>query len=125
MLNLSGNILYQECRDRFGEITSKWIAAQRGQGRREKETDQLVQSNKHLRNNWRRATEVKKALWENVKWRQASLQRAECICKCRKRKEKEKVNFLKNTFKHYRQLLEDKKCGKLEVTKEEQHIRGQ
>ncbi|KAJ8394722.1 hypothetical protein AAFF_G00043220 [Aldrovandia affinis] len=66
-------------------------------------------------------------LWDEVKRKLASLRRAERICKRRKRKEKERANFFKNPFKHARQLLEDKKSGKLEVTKEklEQHIRGQ
>ncbi|KAJ8402770.1 hypothetical protein AAFF_G00364420 [Aldrovandia affinis] len=62
-------------------------------------------------------------LWDEVKRKLTSLQRAEHIRKRRKRKEKARANF----FKHARQLLEEKKSGKLEVTKEklEQHIRGQ
>ncbi|KAJ8417897.1 hypothetical protein AAFF_G00227400 [Aldrovandia affinis] len=66
-------------------------------------------------------------LWDKVKRKLASLQRSECIRKCRKRKEKERANFFNNPFKYARQLLEDEKSGKLEVTKEklEQHIRGQ
>ncbi|KAJ8394721.1 hypothetical protein AAFF_G00043210 [Aldrovandia affinis] len=47
-LNLLGEILYQECKDRFGTITTKQITAPRGKGRREKEIDQLVQRRRHL-----------------------------------------------------------------------------
>ncbi|KAJ8397209.1 hypothetical protein AAFF_G00440430 [Aldrovandia affinis] len=66
-------------------------------------------------------------LWDEVKRKLASLRRAEHIRKRRKRKEKERDNFFKNPFKHAKQLLEDKKSVKLEVTKEKlkQHIRGQ
>ncbi|KAJ8404983.1 hypothetical protein AAFF_G00329040 [Aldrovandia affinis] len=126
-LNLLGKILYQECKDRFGEITIKQTAALRGKGRREKEINQLVQRRQHLRKNWRKATQGEKEglkmVRDEVKRKLASLRRAEHIRKHRKRKEKERANF----FKHARQLLEDKKSRKLEVTNEklEQHIRGQ
>lgn len=46
----------------------------------------------------------------------ASLRRAERIRKRRRGKEKERSNFFKNPFKHARQLLEDKRNGKLEIT---------
>lgn len=43
------------------------------------------------------------------------------------RKEKESSNFFKNPFKHAKQLLEDKKSGKLEISKAvlEKHIMEQ
>lgn len=47
------------------------------------------------------------------------MRRAERIRKRRKRKEKERSDFFKNPFKHARQLLEDRRSGKLETTKEE------
>ncbi len=49
----------------------------------------------------------------------AGLRRAERIRKRRRRKEKERRNFFKNPFKHARQLLEDKRSGKLEITRSE------
>ncbi|KAJ8399573.1 hypothetical protein AAFF_G00409840 [Aldrovandia affinis] len=42
-LNLLGEILYQDCKDRFGEMTIKQTTAPRGKGRREKKINQLVQ----------------------------------------------------------------------------------
>ena len=41
------------------------------------------------------------------------LRRAERLRKRRNRKEKERANFFKDPFKHARQLLEEKKSGKL------------
>ncbi|KAJ8352221.1 hypothetical protein SKAU_G00236970 [Synaphobranchus kaupii] len=126
-LNLFREILFQECKERFGKISIKQTAAQKGKGRREKEIDQLVQRRRQLRRNWRKATAAEKeVLWEEVKQRLASLWRAKQIRKRRKRKEMERANFFKNPFKHARQLLEDKKSGKLGVIKEEleQHIKG-
>ncbi len=57
----------------------------------------------------------------------ASLQKAEHIRKCRRRKEKVRSSFFKNPFKHVRQLLEDRRSGKLEITQSEleNHIRVQ
>lgn len=45
----------------------------------------------------------------------------------RKKRKKDGASFFKNPFKHAWQLLEYKKCGKLETTNEEleQHFRGQ
>ena len=41
------------------------------------------------------------------------------IRKRRRRREKERSKFFKNPFKHVRQLLEDKRSGKLEITRSE------
>lgn len=59
-----------------------------------------------------------KVLWEEVKQTLGYPHRAMCICMCRKQKEKERAIF-KNPFRNSQQLLEDKKSGKLEMTKEE------
>lgn len=62
---------------------------------------------------------------EDVRHRLSRLRRAERIRKRSKRKQKEPANFFKDTFKHARQLLEDKKSRKLETTREqmEQHVK--
>ncbi|CAK6970580.1 olfactory receptor 6N2-like protein [Scomber scombrus] len=92
-LNLFGDILYQNCKDRFGEVTSKHRTAIREKGRREKAIDQLVQKRRQLRKNWRKATQAEKeglkSLWEEVRKRLSRLRRAERICKRSKRKQKE------------------------------------
>ncbi len=130
-LDLIGDIIYQTCKDRFGEVISKQRTALREMGRREKEILQLVQRRRQIRKNWRKATpadkEGLKALWEEVRKRLARLRRAECIRKRGKRKQKERASFFKDPFKHARQLLEEKKSSKLEITREqlEQHVKGQ
>ncbi|XP_038130124.1 uncharacterized protein LOC119776004 [Cyprinodon tularosa] len=130
-LNRIGDIIYQTCKDRFGEIVSRQRSIQREKGRREKEILQLVQRRRQLRKSWRKATLVEKeglkALWEEVRKRLALLRRAERIRKRSKRKQKERASFFKDPFKHARQLLEEKKTGKLETTREqlEQHVRKQ
>ncbi|KAK0156469.1 hypothetical protein N1851_000237 [Merluccius polli] len=128
-LNLIGDIIYQTCKDRFGEIVPKQRTALREKGRREKEILQLVQRRRQLRKNWRKATHAEKeglkALWEEVRKRLAELRRAERIRKHSKRKQKERASFFKNPFRHARKLLEEKKSGKLETTREqlEQHVK--
>lgn len=130
-LNLLGDILYQECKDRFGVITIKKSTVPRQKGRREREIEQLVLRRRQLRKGWRKATpserEGLKVLWEEIKQRLANLRRAEHIRRRRKRKEKERATFFKNPFKHARQLLEEAKSGRMEVTREEleEHIRKQ
>ncbi len=47
-LNLFGEILYEECRNRYGEVTIR-EAVVRSKGRREKEIDDLVASRRQLR----------------------------------------------------------------------------
>lgn len=56
-LNLFGDIIYQTCKDRFGEAIPKQRTAPREKGRREKEIIQLVQRRRQLRKNWRKATQ--------------------------------------------------------------------
>ncbi|KAL0188639.1 hypothetical protein M9458_015738, partial [Cirrhinus mrigala] len=130
-LNLIGDIIYQACKDRFGEIVPKQMTASREKGRREREILQLVQRRRQLRKNWRKATHAEreglKVLWEEVRKRLAGLRRAERIRKRSQRKQKERANFFKDPFKYARQLLEEKKSGKLEITREklEQHVKEQ
>lgn len=60
-----------------------------------------------------------KVLWDEVRRKLACMRRPERICRHRKRKEKETASFMRNPFRHACQLLEEKKSGKLEATKEE------
>ncbi|KAG1932793.1 hypothetical protein F2P79_020826 [Pimephales promelas] len=128
-LNTIGDIIYQTCKDRFGEIVPKQRTARREKGRREREILQLVQRRRQLRKNWRKATHAEreglKVLWEEVRKRLAGLRRAERIRKRSQRKQKERANFFKDPFRHARQLLEEKKSGRLETTREklEQHVK--
>ncbi|CAK6982434.1 hypothetical protein F2P79_011962, partial [Scomber scombrus] len=128
-LNAIGDILYEECRGRFGVKAEKRSSGPKQKGRRKREMEQLVK--RRLQKQWRTASEEEreglKPLWEEVKKSLASLQRAERIRKRRRRKEKERSNFFKNTFKDARQLLEDKRSGKLEISRSELeiHIREQ
>lgn len=49
-LNLIGDIIYQTCKDRFGEIVPRQRTILREKGRREKEILQLVKSSKSVGN---------------------------------------------------------------------------
>ena len=122
-LNRIGDILYDECRGRFGVAADKRRSGPMQKGRRERDIEQLVKRRRQLRKQWRKASreekEGLKLLWEEVKKNLAGLRKAERIRKRRRRKEKERSNFFKNPFKHARQLLEDKRSGKLEITRSE------
>ncbi len=129
-LTLMGNIIYEECRERFGECTSKQTIAPRQKGRRERHIELLKSDRRHLRKRWRKAVPEEKGLkllWNDLKQRLAKLRRAERIRRRRKRKEKERKNFFKDPFKYARQLLDEKRSGKLVITKEdlEHYIKGQ
>ncbi|KAJ8350643.1 hypothetical protein SKAU_G00257730 [Synaphobranchus kaupii] len=130
-LNSLGDILYEECRSRFGVVAERRRAAPKQKGRREREIEQLVWRRRQLRKQWRKASQEEKEglkpLWEEVRKSLSNLRRAERIRQRRRRKEKERSNFFKNPFKHAKQLLEDKRSGKLEITKPEleKHIREQ
>lgn len=129
-MNLFGEILYEECSGRFGEVVSR-KAGIRTKGRREKEIDDLMANRRQLRKRWRKAEEPEKeglkALWDEIKRRLATLRRAERIRQRRKRKEKERASFFRNPFRHARGLLEEKTSGSLEVSKEdlEKYIQAQ
>ena len=130
-LTLLSNIIYEECRERFGECATKRASAQRQKGRRERYIDELVSQRRQLRKRWRKAApeekEGLKVLWDDLKQRLAKLRRAERLRKRRKRKEKERKDFFKDPFRFARQLLDEKRSGKLTILKEdlEQHIKGQ
>ncbi len=129
-LNMFGEILYEECSNRYGEVTIR-EALIRSKGRREKEIDDLVASRRQLRKRWRKAEESEKeglkALWDEIRRRLTNLRRAERIRRRRKRKEKERSSFFRNPFRYARGLLEEKTSGILDVSKEElqEHIRTQ
>lgn len=130
-LNMMGNIIYEECRERFGEHTTKQTTAPRQKGRRERHIKLLISDRRHLRKRWRKAApdekEGLKLLWDEIKQKLAKLRRAERIRRRRKRKEKERKNFFKDPFRYARQLLDEKRSGKLAITKEdlEHYIKGQ
>jgi len=127
--NRLGMSYIRPVRTGFGEATSNQRTTQREKGRREKEIDLLARRRRQLRKNWRKAMLVEKkglkALWEEVRQRLPRLCRAERIHKRSKRKQKEQASFFKDPFKPARQLLEEKKSGKLKTTREklEQHVK--
>ncbi|KAL6466887.1 hypothetical protein MHYP_G00246910 [Metynnis hypsauchen] len=121
-LNLFGNIIYEEGKERFGERTGR-KSTPREPGRREREIHNLVKERRSLRKAWRKAGDSEKeglkALWAQIRTRLATLRRAERIRKRRSRKEKERAKFFQDPFKFARSLLEEKKNGKLEATAQE------
>lgn len=129
-LNIMGDIIFEVCRERFGEVSKKEPTAP-GKGRREREIEQLIKARRQLRRNWRKATsqekEGLKVLWDEVRQNLARLRRVERIRRRRKRREKERTNFFRDPFKYARQMLDEKRSGKLNVSKEEleQHIKSQ
>lgn len=58
-LNRLGEILYEECSNRYGEVTIR-EAAPRSKGRREKEIDELVAGRRQLRKRWKKSEEFEK-----------------------------------------------------------------
>ena len=84
-----------------------------------------------MRKRWRKAVpeekEGLKVLWDDIKQKLAKLRRAERLRRRQKRKEKERKDFFRDPFRFCRQLLDEKRSGKLSISKEdlEQHIKGQ
>lgn len=119
-LNCIGDILYEECRGRFGILEARRSTGPKQKGRREREIEALVRRRRQLRKQWRRACRAEKEglkpLWEEVKKSIASLRRAERIRMHRRWKEKERSSFFRNPYQHARRLLEDKRSGKLEIS---------
>ncbi len=99
-LNMFGEILYEECSNRYGEVTIR-EALIRSKGRREKEIDDLVASRRQLRKRWRKAEESEKkglkALWDEIRRRLTNLRRAERIRRWRKRNSG-KIKFLQESI---------------------------
>ncbi|XP_039516167.1 receptor-type tyrosine-protein phosphatase beta-like [Pimephales promelas] len=100
-LNRFGVILYEECRSRFGVVAEKQKGSKQ-KGRREREIEQLIKRRRQLRKQWRKASKEEKEglkpLWEE------------------KAEGEGEEKLLQKPFKHARQLLEDKRSGKLEIT---------
>lgn len=121
-LNIFGEIIFEECRERLGEVIRRERTAPR-KGRREKDIEQLVRDRRQLRQNWRKAAqdakEALKELWDTLRQKLAKLRRVEMIRRRRKKREKERTSFFKDPFKDARQLLDEKRSGKLDTTKEE------
>lgn len=69
-VNIFGEIIFMECKERFGEIHQKEPAAPRKE-RRWKEIEQLVRTRRQLRRRWKKtAPEEKvslKELWDGIK----------------------------------------------------------
>ncbi len=59
-LTLMGNIIYEECRERFGECISKQTIAPRQRGQRERHIELLISDRRHLKKRWRKAAPEKK-----------------------------------------------------------------
>ncbi|CAJ1066597.1 olfactory receptor 6N2-like protein [Xyrichtys novacula] len=92
-----GGIIFEECKERFGEAKKKQPTAPR-KGRREKDIEQLVRDRRKLRWNWRKATSEEKIglkeLWDELRQKLARLRRVERIRRRRKKREKERTSFL-------------------------------
>lgn len=55
-LNCFGDILYKECRGRFGVVAGKQRSGPKQKGRRERKIKQLVKRRRQLRKQWRKAS---------------------------------------------------------------------
>ncbi|KAK7930262.1 hypothetical protein WMY93_006657 [Mugilogobius chulae] len=109
-------------------LLKKW--KDKRQRKKEKEIETLLLERRQLHKRWRKATTEEKAglkvLWNEVKQRLAKLRRADRIRRRRKRKEKERKDFFRNPYKFARQLLDEKRSGSLNISKEEleQHMKA-
>uniref|UniRef100_A0A3B4XDA6 Reverse transcriptase domain-containing protein n=1 Tax=Seriola lalandi dorsalis TaxID=1841481 RepID=A0A3B4XDA6_SERLL len=121
-LRMFGEIVFEECKERLGEVKKKLPTAP-GKGRRGMVIEQLVRDRRQLRRNWRKATPEEKAglkeLWDELRQKLARLRRVERIRRRRKKKEKERTSFFRDPFKYAWQLLDEKRRGKLNTSKEE------
>lgn len=128
---MMGNIIYEECKEGFGDMTPREARAPRQKGRRERYIDELICDRRQLCKRWTKAAPEEKAglkvLWTKLKQTLASLRRVDRLRRRRRKKEKERRDFFKYLFKHAHQLLDEKRSGTLEISKEdlEQYIKGQ
>lgn len=83
----------------------------------------LVSNRRQLRKKWRKAApeekEGLKVLWSDIKQRLTTLRRAERLRRRRKWKEKARKDFFTDPFWFARQLLDEKRSGKLAISKED------
>ncbi|XP_078665283.1 uncharacterized protein LOC144907786 [Branchiostoma floridae x Branchiostoma belcheri] len=123
-LNRFGDLVYSYCSERYGTYKKQAKeVAEKQSNRREREIAVLIRRRRQLRKRWRKASQEEKAglevLWKEVRGKLESLRRAERLRRKRKRKAKERNQFFKNPYKFARNLLEEKKGGSLQISKEE------
>lgn len=86
-LKMFGEILFGECKERFGEVRKKQPIAS-GKGRRERDIEQLFRDRLQPRQNWQKAIpeekDGSKVLWDELRQKLVRLRRVERIRKRRK-----------------------------------------
>lgn len=86
-LKMFGEIIFGECKERFGEVRKKQPIAP-GKGRRERDIEQLVRDRRQPRRNWRKAIPEEKAgskvLWDKLRQKLTRLRRVDRIRRRRK-----------------------------------------
>lgn len=68
-----------------------------------------------------------KELWDELKQSRANLRRVERIRRRRRKREKERSSFLRDPYRFAKELLDEKRSGKLDISKEEleEYIKSQ
>ncbi len=128
-----GEIIYSYGTERFGlkrkdHSTQKELSAHL-KSRRQQEIDRLEKERRHLRRQWKKATEVEREGIEVVqghsKQRLATLRRAECLRKQRKKKQRTRTAFYRDPYKFVKDLFVKETTGtlKVHVRELEEHLR--
>jgi len=131
-LESMGDIIHQYEAERFG------IQERKGQKmsliaptfRRQKEIKHLIQQMRQLRKQWKKALEGEKegieVLQADIKYRLASLNRAENLRRRRRKKERSRTQFYKDPFKFLKSLFTREKSGSLKAARKdlEDHLKA-
>lgn len=123
-LRLMTSIVYEECKDRFGQKDQKTAKHQKaGPSRRQREIAAIRKDLRKLKQRWKAAPESEKVALKQLQKDQHSrllqLKKAEHLRKKQREKKKAREAFFTNPFAFVSKLLGKPKSGKLECTKEE------
>ena len=124
-LERMGHIIYHYGEERFGvnKRRSGKTPPAPAKSRRQQEIEILVRERRQLRKQWKKASDAEREglmlLQADIKYRLATLRRAENLRKLRRKKEHSRTRFYKNPFKFVKDLFAKEKCGILKTPKPE------
>ena len=124
-LERMGHIIYHYGEERFGvnKRRSGKTPPAPAKSRRQQKIEILVRERRQLRKQWKKASDAEREglmlLQADIKYRLATLRRAENLRKLRRKKEHSRTRFYKNPFKFVKDLFAKEKCGILKTPKPE------
>ncbi|XP_052240804.1 uncharacterized protein LOC127851227 [Dreissena polymorpha] len=123
-------LIYAVGKERFGVTPSERKQTTVAKNRRQIEIEKLRKDLRNLGNQYRQASELEKIglqeLRDHTRRRLQDLRKAERIRKARREKARQRSRFLSNPYGFSKEILEEKKAGQLNCSKEEveEHLKN-